>query len=132
MIGLDTNILVRFFVKDDPEQAHEATSLIYTLTPEEPGWVGVAVLVELIWAVTRVYRMDRAAVIQILEKLAASRDIVLERSEIVGRALHHYRLGKAEFPDYLIASSARAAGCLRTWTFDRKAARDAGMELLGS
>jgi len=50
VIGLDTNILVRYFVKDDPEQTRQAVNLIYALSPTEPGWVGLAALLELVWS----------------------------------------------------------------------------------
>jgi predicted nucleic-acid-binding protein len=130
MIGLDTNIFVRYFVKDDPEQTRLAVKFIYALSPSEPGWVGQATILELVWAVTRIYRVDRAGVIRILETLLASRDIVVESDDTMRAALRNYRKGNADFADCLIAASARIAGCSRTVTFDRIAARDAGMQLL--
>jgi predicted nucleic-acid-binding protein len=131
MIGLDTNIFVRYFVKDDPEQTRLAVDLIRALSPSEPGWIGQATILELIWAVTRIYRIDKADVIRILDTLLASRDLVVEFDDTVRVALRLYRKGNADFADCLIASSGRAAGCSRTVTFDRMAARDAGMQLLG-
>jgi predicted nucleic-acid-binding protein len=131
MIGLDTNIFVRYFVKDDPEQTRLAVDLIRALSPSEPGWIGQATILELIWAVTRIYRIDKADVIRILDTLLASRDLVVEFDDTVRVALRLYRKGNADFADCLIASSGRAAGCSRTVTFDRNAARDAGMQLLG-
>jgi predicted nucleic-acid-binding protein len=130
MIGLDINVLVRYFVKDDPEQTRRAVGLIHALTPTEPGFVGLAVLVELIWVITRRYRMKRDAISQTLAILLASREIVVEQSDTVRAALQFYRSGNAGFADCLIAASAKAAGCSRTVTFDRIAARDAGMELV--
>lgn len=130
MIGLDTNIMVRYFVKDDPEQTRLAVKLVHGLSPAEPGWVGQATILELFWAVTRIYRVDKAGVIRILDTLLASRDIVVESDGAVREALQLYRTGKADFADCLIAVSARAAGCSRTMTFDQTAARDAGMQLI--
>jgi predicted nucleic-acid-binding protein len=130
MIGLDTNILVRYFVKDEPEQSRKAVNLVHGLSPAEPGWVALATMLELFWAVSRIYRVDKAGLIRILETLLSSRDMIVERDETVREALGRYRMGSADFPDCLIAASARAAGCARTVTFDRIAARDAGMELL--
>jgi predicted nucleic-acid-binding protein len=66
-----------------------------------------------------------------LDKLLSSREIVVEQSEIVRESLNLYRNTRADFADCLIAASAKAAGCSRTVTFDRIAARDAGMELVG-
>ena len=131
MTGLDTNVLVRYFVKDDPEQTRLAVDLIHTLSPAEPGWVGQAVLLEIVWVVTRLYRVSRDQVIRILDTLLASQDIVVEQDDTVREALRLFRSGHADFADCLIARSAQAAGCSRTVTFDQKAARDAGMELIG-
>jgi predicted nucleic-acid-binding protein len=130
MIGLDTNIIVRYFVKDDPVQTRLAVNLIHALSPSEPGWIGQATILELVWAINRIYRVDRAGVVRILDTLLASRDIFIEFDATVREALRLYRKGNADFADCLIACSARAAGCTRTATFDRTAERDAGMQLL--
>jgi predicted nucleic-acid-binding protein len=130
VIGLDTNILVRYFVKDEPEQTRLAVNLIYALSPAEPGWVGQATILELVWVMTRIYRVKKDRVAQVLDMLLASRDIVVGQDDTVREALRLYSVGNADFADCLIASSAKAAGCSRTVTFDRRAARDAGMELI--
>jgi predicted nucleic-acid-binding protein len=131
VIGFDTNILVRYLVEDDPEQTRLADRLIDSLTSVNPGWIGLTALAETVWVLTRTYRLNRRRIVPILESLLVSREIVIEQSEMVREALRLYLSGKADFPDCLIALSARAAGCSRTVTFDRRAARDAGMELLG-
>jgi predicted nucleic-acid-binding protein len=131
VIGLDTNILVRYFVKDDPEHTRLAVNLIYALSPAEPGWVGQATILELVWVMTRIYRVKKDRVAQVLDMLLASRDIVVGQDDTAREALRLYRAGNTDFADCLIAASAKAAGCRRTVTFDRIAARDAGMELLG-
>ena len=74
--------------------------------------------------------MKKQGIVTILETLLVSKDVVVEQSQIVHVALRRYLTGKADFHDCLFAVSAQAAGCTRTVTFDRKAARDAGMELL--
>jgi predicted nucleic-acid-binding protein len=129
--GLDTNILVRFFAKDDPLQTPKARAVLSSLTTAEPGWVGMATILELVWMMTSSLGLGRDAVAQILADLLTRETIVVERAETVGKALQRYRRGKADFADCLIAASARAAGCSRTVTFDNKAARDAGMQLIG-
>jgi len=131
VIGLDRNILVRYFVKDDPEQTRLAVNLIYALSPAEPGWVGQATILELVWVMTRIYRVKKDRVAQILDMLLASRDIIVGQDDTARESLRLYRAGNTDFADCLIAASAKAAGCRRTVTFDRIAARDAGMELLG-
>jgi predicted nucleic-acid-binding protein len=130
VIGLDTNILVRFFAKDDPLQTPKARAVLRSLTTADPGWVGVATILELVWVMTSSIKVGRDAVVQILAELLTRETIVVERAETIEKALQRYRRGRADFADCLIAASAKAAGCSRTVTFDRIAARDAGMEFI--
>jgi predicted nucleic-acid-binding protein len=130
VIGLDSNVLVRYFVQDDPHQTKLAIRILETRTPSDPGWVSVAVLVELLWVLSRTYKRKQHSITQVVEHLLASDDIALEQEEFVSRALALYRTGKADFADCLIAAAAKAAGCTRIVTFDRIAAHDAGMELI--
>lgn len=132
MIGIDTNVLIRFFVQDDPEQARVATDLIYGLSAERPGWIATPVLVEIVWTLKRTYRMERAGIAAVLEQMLASRELVVEQHMLALQALEVFRSTRADFADCLIAASARQAGCERLVTFDRVAARDAGMEFLGT
>ena len=131
MIGLDTNVLVRYLVKDDPSQTPHAVKLVHSLTPHAPGWIGLTVVVELAWVLMRTYRDKTDGLVKILETLLASEDVVIEQAQTVRRALLMYRHGKADYPDCLISVSAKVHGCHRVVTFDRIAARDAGMELIG-
>ena len=130
MIGLDTNVLVRFFLKDDPVQSVKAGKLMNALTAEAPGWVGVPTLLELVWVLASKNRFDRKTIAQTLDRLLSLKEIVVEREEVVLEAVIAFKRGRADFADCLIASAARAAGCNRTVTFDATAARDAGMELI--
>lgn len=131
MTGLDTNILARFFLQDDPLQSPKADKIMGSLTLEEKGWVGVATILELIWILSRKNRIDHSGITAILNQLLARVEIEVEQSITVMTAVQQFRNGKADFADCLIAASAKAAGCSRTVTFDRIAARDAGMELIG-
>lgn len=130
MIGLDTNVLVRYFAKDDPQQSLAARNLIAILSPEKPGWLGVVVLAELVWTLKYAYHFSRAGLTTVIEHLLMSKDIVIENENLVRSALSLYRNSKADYADCLIAVSAQASGCGRMVTFDRIAARDLGMELL--
>ena len=130
MIGLDTNVLVRFLVQDDPQQGALATRLMDELTAQMPGFVGREVLVELVWVLERAYGYGRAEVASALEGLLVAPEIRLEEHDDVGAALHRYRAGGAGFADLLIAAAARRAGASRVVTFDRRAARIEGVELL--
>jgi len=128
--GLDTNILVRHFMQDDPVRIGLVKQLMDGFSPENPGWICLPVLVELVWVLTRIYRLKKPAIVYVLDTLLRSQDLLVEQADFVRAALHMHRTGNAGFQDYLIATTAQAAGCSRTVTFDEVAARDAGMDLL--
>jgi predicted nucleic-acid-binding protein len=128
--GLDTNILARFFLQDDPLQSPQADKVISSLSPKEKGWVGLTTILELVWVLSRQNHVDRKGITIILSQLVSREEIEIEQSIILQTALQLYRRGNADFADCLIACSALAAGCSRILTFDRRAARDAGMELI--
>jgi predicted nucleic-acid-binding protein len=130
MIGVDSNVLVRYFVRDDPHQTQAADELLDALSSEKPGWICLIVLVELVWALRFPYRIERAKIVGTIEALLRARDVVLEQEATVRQALSLFRKSNADFADCLISLSARAAGCSKTVTFDKIAARDAGMELI--
>jgi len=130
VIGIDTNVLVRYFIEDDPAQSRLTDSLFQSLSSAEPGWVSQATILEFAWIMKSVRRLDRKTIAVTMDKLTMLDSIVVERADIVDEALRRFRNGKAEFADCLIAASGRAAGCSKTVTFDKLAARDAGMELL--
>ena len=131
MIALDTNVLVRFLVQDDPEQARLAGEVIDQLSKEAPGFVGREVLVELVWVLERAYRLGRAEIAGALDGLLASTELVIEGADEIGPALELYRNDGFGFADLTIAAAARRAGAREVVTFDRKAARLPGMRLLG-
>jgi predicted nucleic-acid-binding protein len=130
VIALDTNILVRFFTQDDPAQSQKAEEILSSLTAAEPAWVGLVVLMELVGALAHIYEAGKQRTMHVLDHLLTRQELVLEQAETVGEAVRLFRTGKADFDDCLIAASAKAAGCSKTLTFDRVAARDAGMELI--
>jgi len=130
LIGLDTNILLRFLLKDDPVQVAQVRALFRTLTPEQPGWIGITTILEIVWVLSGNKALNREAVALTVSNLLSLDTVVVENSEAVAQALKGFRSGKADFADCLIAATARVAGCSRIVTFDRIAVRDAGMELL--
>jgi predicted nucleic-acid-binding protein len=130
VIGIDTNVLVQYFIEDDPAQSGLADSFFRSLSSAEPGWVSQATILEFVSVMKSTRRLDRKTIAMMLGNLAMLDSVVLEQVDNVDKALQRYRNGKAEFADCLIAASARAAGCSKTVTFDKIAARDAGMELL--
>jgi len=131
MIGLDTNVLVRYLTQDDKAQAKRATKLIeQQISEEAPGFIGIVVLAEAVWVLQRLYSASFQEVLQTVRDLLASRNIVIEDRNVVARAVAVSERSGAGFPDALIAMSAASAGCDEVVTFDRGAVR-AGMLLLG-
>jgi predicted nucleic-acid-binding protein len=131
VVGLDTNVLVRYIAQDDARQAAQATRLIESLSAAEPGFVASIVLVEAVWVMEDAYAATRERLGVIVEALLQSEALFIERAEHVWRALASFRKGKADFADCLISRICAAEGCDVTWTFDKAAARDAGMKLIG-
>ena len=131
MIGLDTNVLVRYLVKDHPTQWQDAKRVMESLSPAEPGWISLVVVTELVWSLKRTYKLDKDRIVKIIEKLLTSKDLVLEDSERVQNALSLHRNLSAGFADCLLWVSAQNAGCRKVVTFDRIASRDLGMERIG-
>lgn len=130
MIGLDTNVLVRYIAQDDPKQSPKATALIESLSPESPGFVTVVSVVELVWVMQSCYAVGRDAIAEALVQLLRTKEIVVQNAEVVWRAIHVFTGSGADFADCLIERSAAAAGCAEVYTFDRVAARGAGMKLI--
>lgn len=131
MIGLDTNVLVRYIMQDDPKQSAQASRFIESLTADAPGFVPLVAVVELVWVLSACYDLKRAQLMDALDGLLRTKEIGVERAETVWKALRAYRASStADFADCLIERSASSAGCERTVTFDRVAAKSCGMMLL--
>jgi predicted nucleic-acid-binding protein len=130
MTGLDTNILVRFFAKDDPEQGFRAAQLLRSLTREAPGFVSLVSLAELVWVLRSQYRMPKAQLLHCIESLLDSPELVVEGPVAVNQAVVRFAATKSDFADCLIERSGYSAGCGETVTFDQDASRFAGMRLL--
>ena len=130
MIGLDTNVLVRYVAQDDPRQSPKATRLIETLTPQAPGFVGIVALIELVWVMTSCYGSTREDLCEILEAIFRAKELVIDRADTVWKALRKFREGKADFADCVIECTGSEAGCEHTLTFDRDAAKWCGMRFI--
>lgn len=129
-IGLDTNVIVRYLTHDDPSQTAAAARLIDSLSSESPGFLSLIVIAELVWVLEVSYRFKKNEIEQVLETLLRSKELVVERAEIVLQALRKFSASHADFADCLIERSGHAAECQYTMTFDRNAAKGAGMKLL--
>ncbi len=130
MRGIDTNILVRFLVQDDPEQSRTATDLLTRFcTDENPGFVDQVVLCELVWVLEGFYGYTREQVSLALSGIIRATNLSIEEREEVREALNQYNAG-ADFPDVLIGLVNLRRGCEHTLTFDRKAGRLRGFRRL--
>jgi predicted nucleic-acid-binding protein len=130
MIGLDTNVLVRYIMQDDARQAAKATALVESLSDAQPGFVTLVSVVELAWVLSSCFELTRDQIAQALDALLRTRQLVVDRADQVMRALRSFRSGSADFADCLIERTAAGAGCERTMTFDQGAAKSAGMVLI--
>ena len=130
MIGLDTNVLVRYIMQDDAQEAAKAGLLIESLTPTELGFVSLVTVIELFWVLTTCFELSRDQLVVVLDGLIRSKQLVVEQADQVARALRVYASGSADFADCLIERAANAAGCEKVMTFDVGASRHAGMTLI--
>jgi len=130
MTGLDTNVLVRYVMQDDPRQSAQATRLVESLTAEAPGFVSTVSVIEFVWVLSSCFALQREQLASALEALLRTKEIIVERADTVWKAVRVFRDGAADFADCLIERSSAAAGCDRTMTFDRTAAKSCGMTLV--
>ena len=130
MIGLDTNVLIRYLTQDDPDQAAQATRILEEeLTDDDPGFIGLVVLVETIWVLRRLYKASPEEIRETVNDLLGSRSIIVENRHVVARAVATSEKNASDFADAIIAASALDAGCRKIVSFDRGAVR-AGMALV--
>lgn len=123
MIGLDTNVLLRYLTDDDDSQKAAAERFIHRCASRgEPLFVNQIVLCEMTWVLARAYGLSRLRIADLIADLLMTRHLEFEAKETVVAALHDFRGGKADFADCLVGAKNRAAGCSATATFDRAAA----------
>lgn len=129
MIALDTNVLVRYLVVDDVQQAAAARTLLQGLSPQNQGFICREVAIELVWVLDRAYHLTRAQISEALIDLVASDGLVFESSEDVARAALRYAQGGPDFADLLILFAAERTGATPVHTFDRTFSRLEGTAL---
>ena len=131
MIGLDTNILVRYLAQDDPVQSAKASDILERrLTLRNPGYVSVIAMVETVWVLDRAYGLPAQEIAAAVERMLQVEVLVIENEQEVFRAMVALKQGHGSFADALIAGLGARVGCTRTLTFDRKATRLAGFQLV--
>jgi predicted nucleic-acid-binding protein len=131
VIGLDTNVVIRYLTQDDARQSPVATRFIErSLTPETPGFIAAVTLCEIVWVLAEAYHADRNRIREVIEKLLSTKQLVMERADLVWKALKAWTGTFADFSDALIGQVALAHGSDRVVTFDRLAAKLEAFELL--
>ena len=118
MIGLDTNVVVRYLTRDDEAQWQKAVEVI---DQSESCFIGNVVLCEIVWVLRgKPYQYPKAEIIQTLELMLQSPKFEFENRSIIYQAIALSKKRKADFADYLIGSVNHHHGCIHTVTFDRK------------
>lgn len=127
MIGLDTNVLLRYLLEDDEDQTPRAIALIRSAADQdEKMFLAHVVLCEVAWVMKSACSLPKADIVGVLTKLLSTAQFVVEDPDLASRALDRYRQGKADFADYVIGERARLAGCELVATFDRKLLKEEG------
>jgi predicted nucleic-acid-binding protein len=122
MIGLDTNILVRYITQDDAAQSKKATLLIENeLSQSNLGFVTLIGLIELTWVLESCYDQDKESLIKVIEGLLTTKQILLERSDLAHLAMKDFKSGNGDFSDAVISRISIDHGCSKILTFDKKA-----------
>jgi predicted nucleic-acid-binding protein len=130
VIGLDTNVLIRYLAQDEPAQSAAATQLLEGFTAEAPGFISTVTLVETARVLARAYGTPQPDIAAIIERLLRTQELVVEQSETHYLALGTYQSTTADYADAVIAQTGKRAGCDETVTFDHRAAKGAKMRLL--
>src|SRR5208282_6933592 len=129
MIGLDTNILVRYLAQDDPVQSARATEILERrLTEKNPGFVSIVTMVEMVWVLDRAYDLSADEIAAAVEGILQVDVLVVENEQVVFTAMIAIRERQGSFADAVIAGLGARAGCRSTLTFDQKALRLAGLK----
>lgn len=121
MIGLDTNVLVRYLTEDDPVEARKAAALIQTVSARgDRCFLSAVVLCELGWVLRGAYKVSKADLLLTFDRLMSTTQFVIGSKDVVRAALEAYRAGRADFADYVIGELHRSGGCDKTVTLDRR------------
>lgn len=131
MIGIDTNVLLRFLLADDPRQHESAGDFFRKRSSEDPAYISLFVFAEACWVMSRSYGFKNHQIATVFAGLLESREVVFEDPGLIEDLFQAEELIRFDIADYLVAEFARRGGCSKTVTFDRDAARHVtGMELL--
>src|SRR6185312_4437726 len=130
MIGLDTNILVRYLTEDDSVQSAKATEIIeQRLTAANRGFVSIVTMAEIVWVLDRAYGLSAKEITAAIERMLQVEVLLIENEQEVFAAMIALKRGQGAFADALIAELGAKAGCSHTLSFDKKALRLPGFTL---
>ncbi len=131
VLGLDTNVLVRFLLNDDEKQSEIARDRIkMAVVSGTPLRISLLTILETEWVLRSYGKCDKEAILETMKCLLESRDVQIEQEETLEQALYYYRNYTADFADCLMVSRYQRTGCEAMLTFDEKAAKLPGSELL--
>jgi len=124
MIAIDTNVLVRLLMQDAPDQFRRVQRCLASAKErDEPLDLNHIVLCECIWVLSYSYGFAKSALIDVLDRILATKQFVIEDKPAVWAAVADYRVSQADFADCLIGIKNRNAGCETTLTLDQSAAK---------
>ena len=131
MIGIDTNVIIRYIVQDDLEQAKAATKLIeQSCSTDNPGFINHIVLCEIVWVLRRNYKIDKQSICQVIEQIMRTDRLLIEDIQLVWKALDTFKETKADFADCLSSQRNLQVGCRYTATLDDAASVTVGYRQL--
>lgn len=124
MIGLDTNVLVRYIVQDDKKQAELARILIEEKCDSaNPAHISLIVLCEIVWILNGPYKATKTQIIEVLQNILLTETFDIELHDTAWIALKDFTETNADYADCIIARLNQEKGCSTTYTFDKKAAK---------
>lgn len=129
--GIDTNVLIRYLVQDDPEQSAKAVRFLEkNCTIDNPGHITLIILCEVVWVLKRAYQYPKKDILTALGAILSTAEFVIESPPAAWDAYQLYKTGSADFADYLIGCINRSNRCATTATLDRVAAKSDLFELI--
>jgi predicted nucleic-acid-binding protein len=124
MIGLDTNVILRYLLQDDPKQTRQANQIVERqLSEQNPGFISLVTVLEIVWVLRSLLKQTSSQIASHLENLLTADSLEVQNEQQVFEAVYALKRGTGEFEDALIGALNAWAGCSHTLTFDRKAAR---------
>jgi len=119
MKGLDTNVLVRYLVRDDRKQAEKTSAYIQkAVVSGKRCYINHVVLCELVWVLESAYKYSKKEIADVLDQILVTKQFEIDSKDLVSQSVHDYRNGRGDLSDYLLGRVNRSKGCDATVTFD--------------